>query len=99
MLHVEILIARSEAQRDAALAYIEREMRRRFKCKPPPTHGIIFVAKMEREIVGTVVYETADENNVFSLEDRYAFGMDAASYLCERTKMVQGTRWIATRQG
>jgi hypothetical protein len=93
-----VTIARTREDVEDALLYITNVMRRRFGCEPPPTAGVIFVAKIEREIVGTAVIESTTVDTPFSLESRYDFDRAATPYPFDRSVTVQGSRWIATRE-
>lgn len=99
MNHVELSIARTDDEVREAVEYIEKEMRRRFACEPPPTSGVIFVARLQSAIVGTVVYESTRDDVPFPLEKRYEFSSSRKiPYLSPRGIIVQGSRWIATER-
>ncbi|MEJ0053943.1 MAG: hypothetical protein WDN10_04455 [bacterium] len=95
----EVSLALSETERLEAIGYIEPVMRERFKCEPPPTRGLIFIARAKGAIVGSIVLEGMADASPFPIEGRYAFDPKDAPYPFDRPYIVQGTRWIATAPG
>ena len=69
-------------------------MRQRFKCEPPETKGVIFIARSNGKIVGSAVIESST-GEPFSLEGRYKFDENKTPYIFIRSHIVQGSRWIS----
>jgi len=79
-----------------ALAHIERSMREKFGCEPPPTTGLAFVARAGGRIVGSLVIEGASGNGPLPIETHYAFDEARSPYPYVRHDIVQATRWTAS---
>jgi hypothetical protein len=95
---VNISIAFTKNERDEAVEFIEKFMRETFECDPPPTHGIVCVARISGEVVGSIVLAGTEEHQPFPLERQYSFDPKYAPYPFVRHDMVQGSRWTSSRK-
>jgi hypothetical protein len=95
---VRIEIAFTESERSEAIAFIEHFMRETFNCDPPPTTGVIFVARAEGQIVGSIVLAGTDGEMPFSIESHYTFEPSTAAFPFMRTYIVEGSRWLSSRK-
>lgn len=94
-----IRIATHSVERQRAIEYIENSMARAFKCAPPRTHGLVFVAEQEDTICGALVHESAEDAGRFSFESRYVFDPLSAPFPFVRSQVVFATRWISSAEG
>jgi hypothetical protein len=97
-LELTLSVALTKIEKVEAIAFIERIMRMRFGCDPPPTTGIILVARMEGVIVGSIVLEGIGRDYLFPIEKHYEFDTSTTPFPFNREIIVQGSRWIATKE-
>lgn len=95
MTDFSIELAVHPPHRAAALTYVATQMQQVFECTPPPTPGLILLARDSSGIVGSMAIENI-AHDPCSLETRYRIAPD----LFEKTNRLQGVvgaRWTATR--
>ena len=90
--------ALSAAERAEAVRYIECRMREHFGGDPPPTRGLICVARTNGTIVGTMVLQGSPPGEPFPIEDHYDFD-GTHPFHDGRDSVIEGSRWIASVPG
>ena len=96
---IRISFAHSRVERAEVLRFIETEMAASFGCAPPPTHGTICVAWAAEMIVGTLASESACDDEMLPLEERYEFNHSSTPFPFVRSQIIVTTRWLAKRKG
>jgi hypothetical protein len=96
---VTISIVMTSEERKEALSYIKSSMQRAFGCDPPPTRGLICVAREGSTIVGSLVLQNALHNCTFPIEEHYVFDARKAPFPFVREEIFQASRWLADTPG
>lgn len=86
-----------ESDEDKVLAeeFIRHNALKWYACDPPPPTQILFAAKIQRDIVGTIGFDFSDGVAPFRLEHAYDFDYRGAPWSFERKKLAQYSRWMA----
>lgn len=82
-------------ERQRVIAFINKVAFKWHQCFPPPPPPILFVAKQESEIVGTIAFNFGDKNRPLPLERIYGFDYSKTPWPFVREKITQYGRLTA----
>lgn len=98
LLPLVIHVAKTEEQRNKALAFIKEVAWRSHKSAPPPPPQILLVASEGEVIQGTMSLDFGD-NGPLPLETIWTFNQAETPFPFIRSKLVQFGRWMAVSSG
>jgi hypothetical protein len=98
LISILIRLAGSPQERRRALAFVRRNVRRRFGGIPPPSE-ILFFAEKDSRICGTIALDFAGDAGRFHLEEIYRFDYARMPWVVNRGMIAQFGKWWAKQPG
>lgn len=93
---ITIFLLELESEKVEALAYIEGIARSRHNATPPAPPQVLFAAKKDNDIVGTIGLDMGTSVQPLPLEHIYQFATDLFLHEFDRTQVAQYGRWMAS---
>lgn len=96
---IRIGLANQKKDREDAALLINETVERWYHCIPPPPPSVLFVAKDEDRVVGTLGIDLGEEKNPLPIEKIYEFDHTATPWPFDRLKLIQFGKWMASVKG